>query len=190
MLIFEQEFLDEINYFKPGISTVLGRAIEHIANQIHRIIITHKERLPSKARKFKFPTVLWTLLPEHYDWKNMNEYRGKLNTSIKNTVSLFREFETLDPEWDDCDRGMFTKGTLNARGISAYWYGINTAFEKWDKAQMKAAKGGPGKLLTSSCGGMKKPNKHREVVSDQKKFSWNPNKTKFKLPTYKNGGTH
>ena len=106
VVITEQEFIDSLKHYKPGFSTLVGRVIEHLFNQVHRIIIAHKEKLPSKARKFKFPMVLWATMPEHYDWRHMNEYRKKFNDALRATASLFREMSILPLNWDDydCDR--------------------------------------------------------------------------------------
>ena len=112
MYVFEEDILDEMNHFKPGVSLLSGRCLEWLGNQIHRIVITHKERLPSKARKFKYPTIFWVSLPNHYDWpKSRDESRKKFNSCIRSTVSLFREMQELTFEcsdWDDCDRSLLS----------------------------------------------------------------------------------
>ena len=186
VLTLEQEFIESFRHFQPGFSLIVGRAIEHLANQFHRVIIAHKEKLPSRARKFKYPTVLWTLLPEHYDWRIQNEYRSKTNNAIKNTVSLFREMMVLPIEWDDCDRSYFTRNKLNAKGQTVYWKSVNDSFESWDRAGMKARQGGANN--NSSCGikKSKKLNQYRESAADTKKFQWKTEKTRFKLPKLKN----
>ena len=184
ILIFENNLINEINHKKPGISTLMGRLIEWLANQIHRMIVSHKERLPSKARKFKYPTVLWVLLPDHYDQgEQMQEYRNKFNTCVTDTVSLFREMETLKLDIDDCDRSLMTKNKWNARGLTVYYYALNSAFEVWDKDQMKLMHIKDGASMTSSSWGEQK-NKVRFKESSflRKKYSWNPANTRFKLP--------
>ena len=182
LIILEQDFITELKHCETGFSTVVGKAIEYISNQFHRIITSHKERLPSKSRKFKFPTVLWTTMPSHYDWRDMNQFRSKFNEAVKITSSLFREFDILELQWDDCDRTYFTKGRLNAKGLTVYWQIVNAAFEQWDRNQMKLGKG-------LGCGGKtgiggKNNKKFKEKTLDEKKFQWKPEKTRFKLPVY------
>ena len=178
LLIMEQEFLNSLNHYNPGFSILVGRIVESLANQLHRIVTGYKDKLPSKARKFKYPTILWVNLPEHYDWKHLNEFRKKFNSSVKATTSLFREMDILSLDWDDCDRGMFTRDKLNAHGLMSYWSAVNVAFEKWDRNQMKLSR-------VPSCGTKKgrKPSTYRESVVNTRKFDWNPQNTKFKLPT-------
>ena len=185
IFVMEQEFLETLKHFEPGISYLLGKSIEYIANQTHRILTAHKEKLPTRSRKFKYHTVLWAVMPEHYDWKHFNEFREKYTLLIKSTTSLFREMDVLNITWDDCDRGYFTRMKLNARGLSAYWIGVNEAFERWDKEQIRNAKG-------SSCGSnkfnmkKKKPNHFREDTGTSARFAWKPAQTRFKLPSYVN----
>ena len=50
LLIFEEDLITSVNHKKPGISTLMGRLIEWLANQMHRMIVSHKEKLPSKSR--------------------------------------------------------------------------------------------------------------------------------------------
>ena len=177
ILILESDFVKALDHFKPGMTTLAGRSIEWLANQLHRLIITHKEKLPSKARRFRYPMVLWVKLTTHYDYVTRNEYIEKVNTCIENTTSLFREMTTLSIDWDDCDRTLMTKGTMNAKGLTTYWQLLSNAFESWDREQMKGATKNP------SCGKKKaNPSFYREKMSNDKKFHWNPECTKFKLP--------
>ena len=133
VLIFEQDIMNHVNYFKTGFSSLMTRLLEWIANQIHRLLTAHKERLPSKSRKFRYPTVLWTLLPEHYAFGDRNEYRVKFNTCVQSVTSLFREMTILKPEWDELDMGLINKQIFTSRGYLVYWQSVNKAFENWDK---------------------------------------------------------
>ena len=198
ILIFENDLLESLNHYQPGISLLSGRCIEWLANQIHRILVSHKEMLPSKARKFRYPTVLWTELPPHYDWsRSTGEARGKMNNCMRSTVSLFREMKILSiKDWDDCDRGLMTKCKMNSTGLISYWIGLDRAFQQWDKEQMNTKGLLNGKVQGKNSTGnstniaqMKKTggekmvvHKYREQTADENRFAWNPKKTKFKLP--------
>ena len=71
---------------------------------------------------------------------------------------------------------MFTHRRLNSKGMTTYWQSVNDAFESWDKTQMRMMKSAPQKSKA------KKKLMFREQCSDTRKFKWNPEKTKFKLP--------
>ena len=181
LLVFEDDILKEVNHFKPGISHICGRLLEWLSNQLHRAIVAHKEKLPSKSRKFRYPTILWVKAVKHYDFKEMNEFRDKFNNCVNATVALFREMEVLNLEkWDDCDRGLIKNDRFTARGMASYWMSINDAFEKWDREVMKASRipscgSGNGKTVGSIC-------KYREDLANSNKFRWKPEETRFKLP--------
>ena len=119
ILVMDSDLIEAIGHNKPGFSFMVGRLIEWLANQLHRMITAYKEKLPSKSRKFEYPTVLWCNLPTHYDYLILNEFRDKCNLAIKGTVSLFREMEYLEIKWDDVDRSYFTRGYLNAKGLAS-----------------------------------------------------------------------
>ena len=140
ILIFENDVLNALNHFKPGVSLLSGRCLEWLANQLHRMVVSQKEKLPSKARKFKYPTILWTLLPLHSSWSRaISEARGKFNNCIKNTVSLFREMDTLEIEdWDTSDMKLLNKNKMTATGLNNFWIGLDRAFQSWDKNQMQS----------------------------------------------------
>ena len=56
----DDDIMDELNHYTTGITISIGKMIEWLMNQIHNIITGYNEKLPSKSRKFKYPTVLWT----------------------------------------------------------------------------------------------------------------------------------
>ena len=58
VVIMNNDLMDAIEHYKPGISYVLGRTLEWLINEFHKIITSHKENLPTKCRKFKYPTFL------------------------------------------------------------------------------------------------------------------------------------
>ena len=187
IIVLERDAIEAINHTKPGFSILAGKIIEWLFNQIHRLIVAHKELLPSRSRKFKYPTILWVSLVKHQDWGSTeNEYIDKFNTCLKNTASLFREMEVLDLNLDETNRSFITRRRFNASGLCAFWHGINTAFQTWDRLQMKNSATGTSIQQTKgpSCG--VKPscsaNKYREVVTKTGKFNWKPDATKFRLP--------
>ena len=190
ILVFENDMLNSFKHFLPGLSLLSGRCLEWLANQLHRIVVAHKEKLPSKSRKFKYPTILWTMLPPHYDWsKSVRESREKFNTCIKNTVSLFREMEVLElEEWDDCDRSLVTKGKLNAKGLNTFWIQLDRAVMSWDKRQMSKIQPVKQQNTATSCSGKKKmnPNHFRQQEMDSSKYKWTANNVRFTLPKPKN----
>ena len=74
IIVLNDDIMDELNHYTTGITISIGKMIEWLMNQIHNIITRYKEKLPSKSRKFKYPTVLWTLIPLHKMYDQFNDF--------------------------------------------------------------------------------------------------------------------
>ena len=77
LIVLENDLLLAADHFTDGISQLLGQLIEWIATQLHRISIAHKEKLPTKARKFRYPHFLWIAAAHHSGFHD-NYYHRKL----------------------------------------------------------------------------------------------------------------
>ena len=89
LIVLDDDLMDELNHYNTGISASIGKLIEWVMNEMHHIVTSHK--LPSKARKFKFPTILWALIPTHQVYDHYNEFKKKFNKVVVNTANLFKE---------------------------------------------------------------------------------------------------
>ena len=178
IMVLENDILNAADHYNPGISLICSKVLDWLANQIHRIVITHKEKLPSKACKFKYPKILWFPLPTHQNLNNINEARGKFNAALRHSCSLHRKMELLPLNgWAVNDTSLTSKnGKYTSRGFATFWQIVNEAFQLWDKEQMRLSH------LPSPARGDQKSNFHRERAALQRKFVWKPQFTKFKLP--------
>ena len=175
LMIIDADILEDINHYKPGISDCSGRILEWIFNQFHKIITSHKERLPSKSRKFKYPTIFWYLLPSNSGFGKYEEFRQKFNKCLQDVVNLFREMQTIQIKgWDSQDETLVSSSTSGTRftaaGLNAYWQGICDYFESWDREQMKISTSNPAKR------------NFLEKCSNNKKYRLDKTDVKFKLP--------
>ena len=139
MIIMENDLIKATNHYKSGATLALGPQLDWLANEIHRLTSSQKERLPTKSRKFKYPQILWIPAIYHDDLRD-NEYREKFNDSLNAVVSMHREMKVLKLHtWDPMDRPCVTKKKMNAHGLSKYWDALSDAFQAWDKEQMRTA---------------------------------------------------
>ena len=65
VIVLDDDLLDSIDHFNVGISLALGRHMEWLVNELHSLITDYKKFLPSRSRKFKYPTIIWTLIQLH-----------------------------------------------------------------------------------------------------------------------------
>ena len=198
IILLDDDLLDNLNHYKTGITQPIGMLIEWLANVFHENITDYKKKLPSKSRKFKFPSILWCLIPQHDVYDHYNDYKDKFNRAVTNTVKLFREMDTLDLKtWEPSNKEYFGNGRITPTGLAAYWGAINNAFEVWDRLQMKEKFAQPPMASHHSRKATDFPKKsnyrrrsdsqdyrnfHRERQSSYEKYHWRANNTRFKLP--------
>ena len=138
IIALHDNLLDYINHYEKGISVALGIALESLTNEFHSIINDYKQKLPSKARKYKYPTIFWVMIPQHIIYDQYNDFKEKFNIAVKKSVKNFREMETLVvKKWDKKETEYFTDGNFSELGFATYWHGINEAFEEWDRNMMR-----------------------------------------------------
>ena len=155
ILVLDDDMLDELDHYKTGITTSIGQLVEWLANQLHRIITNYKEAMPSKSHKFRYPTLLWCLIPQHTVYDQYNGSKAKFNKSVLCTIQLFHEMTALELTlWKEDNLDYCENGTLSATGLTTYWQAINRAFELWDWEQMKQ------KTQQGNCRGIVMPQSH------------------------------
>ena len=192
VIVLDDNLLDCLDHYDFGASVGIGKLIEWLANQFHRVVTAHKEKLPSKSRKFKYPTLLWVLIPGHEVYGHYNDYKEKYNKMVKSTVALLREMEFINIEdtWDRTDLTYFAEGRMSSIGWSTYWHAINKAIEKWDRnqLQMRSRSTDMPKTNFGRRENSKNYTKHFHRQRPNDKYHWSAPKAKFALPRL--GGHH
>ena len=90
IIVLDDNMMDYLDHYNTDITRALGRWVEWIANEFHKIITTHKNNLPSKSHKFKYPSLLWCTIPLHDVYGHYNDYKKIFNKLIGDTIKLFR----------------------------------------------------------------------------------------------------
>ena len=135
-MAIDDDMMDNLDHYKYGITSTVGKLVEWLTNEFHHIISSHKEKMPTKSCRFKFPTVIWCKIPLHDVYGHYNDFKTIFNKALLSATALFREMTTLDlPTWDRNNLGYFSEGCSNGCGFSAYWKSIDSAFEQWDREQ-------------------------------------------------------
>ena len=58
VIVLNDDMLDALDHYQTGISISIGRMVEWEVNEIHSIVAKHKENLPSRSSRFKYPMIL------------------------------------------------------------------------------------------------------------------------------------
>ena len=139
IFVLDDDLLDAIDHYDFGITIALGKIMEWITNQIHKIIVCYKDKLPSRARKYKFPSIIWVNIPKHNVYGHYNDFKQKCNIAVSKATNNFKEMSTISLKgWNDCDLTYFEAGQISKTGLTMYWHGINKSFRDWDKSQMRS----------------------------------------------------
>ena len=65
LVILDDDIMDAIDHYKTGISYGIGWILEWLINEFHKLVSSHKERLPTKSQKYKYPTFFGVKIPYH-----------------------------------------------------------------------------------------------------------------------------
>ena len=105
IVILEADLIKVANHHSDGISQMLSQWVDWVANEYHRIIVSHKEKLPTKSRKFKYPQILWIATVHHNYFSSLeNNNRKKFNTCLFSIAEMYREVSVLMLHtWDTRD---------------------------------------------------------------------------------------
>ena len=140
IVVLENDLIRAAHHDTDGISQILGQALEWLAGAFRRAIAAHKERLPTKSRKFKYPHILWVTAVHHSVFsRTNNDFRKKFNICLHNVAALYCEMSVLMLHtWDTRDNALIlqTKPVLSATGLTKFWQCLDTAVQKWDHDQL------------------------------------------------------
>ena len=188
IVVMEEDVLRCINFSKPGVSEIYGRDLKWLAEEYHDMIMTCKENLPGKARRFHYPQVFWVSLPQHHNFGN-NQLQHKFNQCMETVVNLFKEMHLLKihRHWSYNDFGVTVNGMINETGKMRYWSGIDESIEFWENGKRKS---GPGsgrefiqQLHSNHCDVTRAHRGHQRNRSDRvAPATWTRMTVQVKLP--------
>ena len=193
--------MDDLDHYMEGLSVAIGKILEWVANKLHKIVISHKKKLPSRSQQFKYLAILWTLIPQHKIYGHYNEFKNKFNNLAVNTVKLFREMDTLKlSSWDSKNLDYFEEGKISHTGLLTFWQAVNNTFEEWDRNQMKASvTSTPSVAIANKTQKFDSHQRQPHIIKPksqyvnriprayhregrQDKYHWHPQDSRFKLP--------
>ena len=151
IIVLDSDVIKTINYNKKGVSEIYNKSIKNLLTGIHRVILSHKEALPSRSKRPNYPTVLYAMMPQHINFpSNWNLHRRLFNEGLEIAVQSFNKMTILKllKIWDSRNVSYVDDNhKFTADGLSAVWASIDSAFRHWDtfvytrgKNKLKTAK--------------------------------------------------
>ena len=109
--------------------------IKHMITDIHDLIMEHKRKMPSKALKYKYPTVLWITPPSHDNFID-NSSRNLTKEVIQSAVMQYNEMRFMNlKHWSPSDESLVTETytgyRFTGKGLGKYWSAVDKAILQW-----------------------------------------------------------
>ena len=111
------------------LESIMAFTFEYLIKNVHNEIEKHKMIMPIKARKYRYPSVLWIIPPGHVNFTD--------RIIIKNCMQLKEMRFTKLNNWNHNDLYLITEKPMGgyrftSRGLCRYWTGIDEAVQAWE----------------------------------------------------------
>ena len=142
LVVFDTDLMRSIDLEngKPGLSELYGRVLNYLFEEYHAAIISRKEQLPSKAKRYLYPQLFVTTVPQHKSFRdNLNRHR--FNQCVEFLAGTHNEMKVLRMKrrWNYEDPTLVSaEGTLTEDGLLAYWASIDKALQFWETGKKKS----------------------------------------------------
>ena len=157
--------------------TSLTNSYEHILSNLCKMleiaIDCYKDMLPPKAKRDKFPHILWIAPPTHkFFSERNNEKRVKFTTALSTVVAIQRNMSMLKlvKHWNHDDGNLFLEQQYRytTEGLNKYWASVDASIKFWDVAIVKKfekpAKKTDGKSIVSQATGSTYPHQETKTL--------------------------
>ena len=121
-----------------GVSKIFGENLNYLLNDIHHIILSHKDVLPLKAKKYRYPTVIWMVPPGHGVFSD-NGKRQKFTKCLDTVAQLHNEMKVMKlKDWSFNDVNLVVQANnmggyrFTSKGLTTYWRCADSALHFWE----------------------------------------------------------
>ena len=132
IIVPDYDIVRELKHERYGISMALGKILDHIVNEMKRLIEARKDQLGPKSKKFGYPHVLWIEPPLHKNFTK-NDYRRKFNENLESILKLHTgvSYLKLKDRWDYKRDQLSVGNKITGEGLNCYWEAIDGAIKYW-----------------------------------------------------------
>ena len=110
--------------------------IKYLLDEIHRIVVSCKEKLPTKCKIETDPHLIWILPTAHKNMSN-NTMREFFNQAVESVVNTFADNCALHLKkvWNEKDGNLYLQEQqrYTLEGLNDYWMATDAAIKFWDK---------------------------------------------------------
>ena len=137
LIIPDQDLLKNINYFRFGISQVVGNCLNWIVSNIVKVVDARKDTIWRKkpgTLVASEPKVIWVKMPNRPNGQsNLLAVRNKFNNILEDILSERKNHYIIDVNQALAQHSNFTSfNSLNDKGKEIFWLEVDRAIEKFD----------------------------------------------------------
>ena len=117
VFVLDTDILEYLGYSKFGASTLLGKWLEWVVQQVGAIVVEHNQQLPKKAVNNVF--IYWVLAPGHVNFPAEQKIaRAKMNNCLESVIKLHQNMRVmrLMQHWDQNDMNLVNPRTGEIHG--------------------------------------------------------------------------
>ena len=135
--VVEDDLLRCINFDQGEIAAIFQSILNWLTEEVHWLIQTRKNALPTRAKKYLYPQVFWAALPLHLALNN--RIRQNFNSGLESSSASHNEMKVLKIKriWSFDNANLVSGNTISGDGKVAYWKGINEAIKFWENGKKK-----------------------------------------------------
>ena len=146
VLILDDDLIRFVEYEGNDVIVTYKKILSWLMKEVHRLILSYKDLMPNKARRYKYPAVLWIAPPMNINFFN-NDLRKDFIIALDDVVATYPEMWALQLKkvWEPDNRNYYNdeSNRYTATGLSTYWRAVDSTFKFWDtnlnhKAMMKS----------------------------------------------------
>ena len=137
LVVPDQDLLHFINYYKFGISQIIGNCLNWVVCNMVKIIDAHKDILRHKklgSLTASEPKIIWIKMPNCPNGQsNLLSVCGKFNNILEDVLAERKNHYIMDVNNEVAQTAYFTPfNHINDRGMETFWLSIDRMIETFD----------------------------------------------------------
>ena len=144
LVVLDNDMVKKVTGTRIITEKIINDSMKYLIQETHELITDVRKQLPQKAKKFKYPSVIWMTPPTHMNLTD-NTKREQLSKSIETLVMRYNEMRFMRPisPWDFNTANLAPATAsgykFSGRGLVKYWQSINKAVQYWNTVHSTTA---------------------------------------------------
>ena len=128
VVVPDDDIIKYFGYNDHDMTKAYYSILNNIMAEHNKLLMTQKEFLPLKAKKFYYPQIIWIQAPIHKSFNN-NNMRELFNHSLNEVVKFHDNTFVLDFKkiWDPENGSLYVQESnrFTSQGLTTYWLAVD-----------------------------------------------------------------